>query len=185
MNDAKPVMRMFSLLRTGPRAIVLRFADQITRILSGAPVMRLSQVTPQLYLGGQYRERGWKRMQDLGITAVVNMRESRHDSRLNGLAPERYLHLPTSDNTPPSLESLRAGVEFIAGEIARGGVVYVHCGVGVGRAPTMVAAYLVSTGLSPDEALGMIRAVRPFVHPTPGQRRQLELFAAALREHVE
>ncbi len=182
MNDTKSVRRMFSLLRTGPMALALRAADQIARIVSGAPVVLLSRVTPQLYVGGQYRKRGWNRMQRMGITAVVNMREARHDASANGIGPERYLHLPTNDNTPPSLESLRAGAAFIADEIARGGVVYVHCGVGVGRAPTVAAAYLVRTGMSPAEALAAIRKVRPFVHPTPGQRRQLEAFAAEMRE---
>jgi len=62
-------------------------------------------------------------MQAMGITVVVNLREARHAAAADGLAPERYLHLPTTDNTPPSLEALSAGVDFIAAEIARGGVV--------------------------------------------------------------
>jgi len=61
--------------------------------------------------------------------------------------------------------------------VESGGKVYVHCASGVGRAPTMAAAYLVSTGLSLDEAWTLIRKTRPFVNPTPPQVAALEQFA--------
>ena len=96
-----------------------------------------------------------------------------------GIGGERHLQLATVDNTPPSVEDLRRGVEFIGAELERGGKVYVHCAVGCGRAPTMAAAYLVSTGLAPDEALQRIRQVRPFINPTRKQQRVLDEFAAA------
>jgi protein-tyrosine phosphatase len=47
----------------------------------------------------------------------------------------------------------------------------------VGRAPTMAAAYLVSTGLPPDEAWARIRAVRPFIRIKPEQAAQIARFA--------
>jgi protein-tyrosine phosphatase len=77
------------------------------------------------------------------------------------------------------LDDLRRGVAFIREEIARGGGVYIHCGAGVGRAPALAAAYLVSTGLSPQEAWARIRAVRPFIRPKPAQIEQIEQFAAS------
>jgi protein-tyrosine phosphatase len=160
--------------------MVLRFGDQTVRLISGAPFSRLSRVTPQLYVGGQHYKRGWRRMQRQGITAIVNMREAHHR---HANPPERYLHLPTNDNTPPSLDDLRQGAAFIAEEIARGGCVYIHCGVGVGRAPTMAAAYLITTGMSAQDAISAIQKVRPFIHPTPTQRAQLERFAAEFRQN--
>jgi protein-tyrosine phosphatase len=54
----------------------------------------------------------------------------------------------------------------------------VHCGSGVGRAPTMAAAYLVSTGLSADQAWALIRKTRPFIKPTQPQLAALEQFVA-------
>jgi hypothetical protein len=42
----------------------------------------------------------------------------------------------------------------------------------------MAAAYLVSTGLSPDQAWALIRDTRPFINPTPPQLAALEEFAA-------
>lgn len=116
-------------------------------------------------------------MQARGITAVVNMRVE-YDDEKAGVASAHYLHLPTADDHAPSLEHLRQGAAFIAEEIGRGGSVYVHCGSGVGRAATMAAAYLISTGLTPEEAWSTIRQVRPFVRPTAVQVEQLERFSA-------
>lgn len=107
---------------------------------------------------------------------MVNMR-SEFDDEAAGLAPERYLYLPTTDDYAPSMVDLCRGIEFIRREIKRGGGVYVHCGAGVGRAPAMAAAYLVSTGLSPEEAWARIREVRPFVRPKPAQVAQIRDFA--------
>jgi predicted protein tyrosine phosphatase len=152
---------------------VLWATDHLVRIITGAPIRRVSQITPQLHVGGQYRRRGWERLTARGITAVVNMRIEFDDNDA-GIAPGRYLYLPTIDDDPPTLEDLRKGVDFIAKEIERGGGVYVHCGSGVGRAPTMAAAYLISTGLAPDEAWAKIRAARPFIRPKPRQVAQIE-----------
>ncbi len=155
-------------------------ADHAVRMLSGAPIRSLSQVTPQLHVGGQYRRRGWPRLTRRGVTAVVNMRNEFEDNHA-AIAPARYLYLPTVDDCAPSLEDLQTGVAFIREEIAQGGCVYIHCGAGVGRAPAMAAAYLASTGLPPGEAWERIRAVRPFIRPKPVQVEQVERFAAQLR----
>lgn len=172
-----PLRRLGGHLRTGPRAIALRWLDVLHRRVIGAPIWNLSAVSPNLLLGGQhYYQRGYQRMRDYGITAVVNMRE-RHSDIEAGIGGERHLRLATIDNTPPSVEDLTRGVEFISAEIERGGKVYVHCAVGCGRAPTMTAAYLVSTGLEPEAALRRIRQVRPFINPTRRQERVLTEFA--------
>ena len=177
-----PLRRLGGHLKTGPRAIALRWADVLHRRLIGSPIWALSEVSPKLLLGGQhYYQRGYQRMVDYGITAVVNMRE-RHSDVDAGIGGERHLQLATVDNTPPSVEDLRRGVEFIGAEIERGGKVYVHCAVGCGRAPTMTAAYLVSTGLAPEEALQRIRQVRPFINPTRKQQRVLAEFAECWAE---
>nr|HID14689.1 protein phosphatase [Anaerolineae bacterium] len=167
----------YRFTQQGLRVTALWAADHAVRIITGAPLSSVSQITPQLHMGGQYRRRGWPKLASRGITAVVNMRIEFDDNDA-GIAPERYLHLPTVNEEAPTLEQLRAGVTFIAEEIARGGGVYVHCGAGVGRAATMAAAYLVSTGLTPDQAWARIREVRPFIRPTLVQVAQIERFAA-------
>jgi protein-tyrosine phosphatase len=107
---------------------------------------------------------------------VLNLR-SKFDDRKAGIAPERYLHLPTRDGTPPTLEQLREGVAFMKDEIDRGGAVYVHCEAGVGRSATMVAAYLIDVNeMLPTQAWAKIRSTRPFIRPTSSQKRQIERF---------
>lgn len=155
-------------------------ADHLVRIATGAPIGSLSQITPHLHVGGQYRQRGWNRLRERGITAVVNLR-TEFDDEAAGIAPERYLYLPTTDDLPPSLAHLQTGVDFIEEEIRRGGGVYVHCGAGVGRAPTMVAAYLARRGLTAVEAWARIREVRPFIRPKAAQIAQIKRYAESLR----
>ena len=177
-----PLTRVMSLAKTGPLPILLRFADQAWRKLTGAPLWNLSEVTPQLFLGGQHNARGFQRMKDHGISAIINMREQRFSDVAAGIAGQRHLHLATIDNTPPAVADLMRGVQFAGDEIARGGKVYIHCGVGVGRAPTMAAAYLIATGLAPGDALQQIKRVRPFIHLTSAQRAVLDEFAANWQE---
>ncbi|GAB4532109.1 MAG: hypothetical protein Kow0063_12220 [Anaerolineae bacterium] len=141
------------------------------------PVLRYCPVTPQLYVGGQINARGWAWLAAQGLTADLNMR-SEFDDAAHGIAPQSYLWLPTDDDHAPGLEQLHRGVAFMHQVIEGGGRVYVHCASGVGRAPTMAAAYLVSTGLSPDQAWALIRAARPFIKPTPSQVAVVEQFAS-------
>ena len=185
MKLAKEIRKRLDILwsrltRQGLRVTELWAADHLVRIITGAPIRSVSQITPQLHVGGQYRRRGWPRLAARGITAVVNLREEFDDNDA-GIAPPHYLYLPAADDHPPTLEQLREGVTFINGEVAQGGGVYVHCGAGVGRAPTMAAAYLVSTGLTPDQAWASIRGVRPFIRLKPAQVAQVERLAETLR----
>ena len=165
------------LLGQGPWVTALWAADHTVRKLTGANIRRVSQITPRVHVGGQFRRRGWKRLTARGVTAVVNMRIE-FDDQEAGIAPQRYLYLPTVDDTAPSIEHLHEGVTFIEQEIVQGGGVFIHCGSGVGRAPTMAAAYFVHAGLTPVEAWARIRDVRPFIRPTDPQVAQLERFAA-------
>lgn len=159
----------------------LRIYEQVARLITGAPIRRYSEVTPLLHIGGQQYPNGMAELEARGIRAVVNLRKE-FDDTAAGVATDNYLHLLITDNTAPSQEQLQRGVEFIAGQIERGNGVYIHCGVGVGRAPTVAAAYLVSTGMSPDEAWAKLRAVRPFIWPNRRQRASIEQFAEGLKD---
>jgi protein tyrosine phosphatase (PTP) superfamily phosphohydrolase (DUF442 family) len=151
--------------------------DHVVRLATGAPPRSYSRITEHLHVGGQYTVAGWRRLQRRGITAVVNMRDEFDDAEA-AIAPPKYLYLPTVDDTPPSVAQLSQGVRFIYNEAKSGGQVYVHCMLGVGRSVTMVAAYLVATGMSPTAAWKTIRRRRPFIQPTLGQEARLVEFAA-------
>ena len=179
-----PLLRVISLAKTGPMAIIRRYIDQGYRKRTGAPYWKYSEITDQLYVGGQHYPKGYSEMLDKGITGIVNMREDYHSDIDKGVEGTRHIHLFTKDNTPPKLEDLKRGAEFIRDEIDNGGKVYIHCGVGVGRAPTMAAAYFIIMGLSPDEALSKIRKVRPFVHLTGKQKSILHEFEQYWQTHT-
>lgn len=168
------------LRRQGLRVTTLWAADHAVRIVTGAPLAAVSRITPALHVGGQYRRRGWSRLAARGITAVINMR-SEFDDAAAGIAPQRYLYLSTPDDHAPELEQLAAGAAFAAAEIARGGAVFIHCGSGVGRAPTMAAACLISAGQAPEQAWASITSVRPFIRPAAVQLERIEQFAAWVR----
>jgi hypothetical protein len=167
------------LSEQGLRATSLWLTEHAVRVTTGAPRLRTSQITPRIAVGGQYRRRGWPRLEKAGITGVLNLREEFCDAEA-GIAPASYLRLSTADDDAPTMEQLGEGVAFIEQEVGRGGGVYIHCGAGVGRAATMAAAYLVAQGDGPEEAWARIRKVRPFIRPTVRQQKALEAWAAYL-----
>ena len=68
-------------------------------------------------------------------------------------------HLPVRDGQLPTAEQAARFVEIVE---ASDGIVYVHCGAGVGRTGAMVAHYLTTTGeTSSSEALRRNLAVGP------------------------
>jgi len=171
-------------LEQGVRATYLWIQDKIARHTRGFSPPHISQVKPDLYVGGQHKRRGLGQMRDLGIVAVVNMREESDDAE-RGVALDHYLWLATTDDTPPTLRDLERGVAFIGHHIAAGHGVYIHCAAGVGRAPMMAAAYLVHTGMSAALAWDAIRQVRPFIRPTPSQIAALAAFAEQHKAHAQ
>lgn len=156
---------------------VIRFLDQFKRKVTGLPSLSTSQITSNLFVGGQYKISVFEKIKSLGITAIVNMRTiSVHSGKdIPGIL---YLHLPTPDRQAPSMEHLEQGVKFIQSSIENGGKVYIHCKAGEGRGPTMAAAYLIHSGLNLDDALETIRKARRFIRPTTPQINQLKKFEA-------
>jgi len=146
--------------------------DNIYRLIAGVPRLSRSRVTAHLFLGSQYNLIGLKKLKDLGVTAIVNMRmHNTYDDAIHeGI---KYLHLPTVDNTPPPMDVLLQGTKFIDDEIKSGGSVYVHCRQGLGRGPTLALAYLIKIGMTYDDAYALIKKVRVFINPRPGQIERL------------
>jgi len=145
--------------------------------MTGIPMVRYSQITRQIYVGAQFGRLGKRWLQKRGINGLVNLRRE-YDDVAHGLVLEYYCHLPTIDDDAPTLEQLYAGVAFIRGVIAAGGKVYIHCAGGIGRAPTMAAAYFVCHGFSVDDALCLVGQARPFINLMPAQMEQLRRLEA-------
>lgn len=164
----------------GLRTTWLWFTERTTRIIVGVSPVRTSRIAPNLYVGGQHKRRGLPAMAARGITACVDLRREYSDAA-HGVALERQLSLPTDDDHTPTQAELQQAADFIGACLREGRGVYIHCANGVGRAPTTAAAYLVATGLSPQQAWAAIRAARPFIRPTKVQREAIERFAVERR----
>lgn len=158
--------------------------DTIIRNITGSPIRKLSEITPHIFVGGQPAVSFWTKLLSWGVSGVVNMRgEYNYSTLVDPLGlPLKFLHLPTIDNNAPSLSNLQQGVNFIHEHIRNGEGVYIHCWEGLGRGPTMATAYLVSTGMLPEEAWDKIREVRPFIRPTKAQQQQLLVFAEGYQD---
>lgn len=150
--------------------------------VTGVPLASNSQITPEIWVGPQYNLRGKQWLEKQGLTGGVNMRVE-YDDAAYGLALADYCHLPTIDDDMPSPEHLQKGVDFIRAVVGRGGKVYIHCKGGIGRAPTMAAAYFVAEGMSVDEAIALIKRTRPFINITPIQMEALQQYALAIAQH--
>jgi len=188
------LLKILKLVRKGMSIVAGRLRTQGLRVtllwawargipkLTGIPLLKYSQITPQIFVGPQYRRAGKRHLEEAGITADLNLR-AEFDDAAHGLALARYCHLPTVDDTAPSLEHLQQGVAFIRQVVAGGGKVYIHCAGGVGRAPTMAAAYFLSQGMSLPRALSLIRRTRPFIRITPPQMARLQEFERLCAAH--
>lgn len=143
--------------------------------LTGKPVLHTSQITPQIFVGTQFGAAGKQLLERNGIHYDVNLREE-FDDAAHGLALKHYCYLPTPDDHDPSIEQLEQGIAFIEQAVKDNGRVYIHCAGGIGRAPTMAAAYFMRQGMTLDEALALIRKVRPFIRIMPPQMALLKRF---------
>lgn len=143
--------------------------------LTGIPVLKYSEVLPNLYVGCQYGQLGKKRLAKLGIKATINLRIE-FDDKLHELNFQHYCYLPTKDRFAPTLDQLMLGVNFIKSNLAEQNKVYIHCRSGIGRAPTLAIAYLIYIGYDLDGAIEIVRLKRPFIFLEIPQQEMLVQF---------
>lgn len=87
----------------------------------------------------------------------------------------RHVRMPILDFSVPSAELLVASLDAIDSEIARGGIVYVHCWAGCGRTGVVVGCWLVRHGTPPGTALERITETRGLGCPQTLEQRLLIL----------
>jgi protein-tyrosine phosphatase len=110
------------------------------------------------------------------VDLVVDLTAEWH--RADGVAELPHRWLSCLDGMPfPDQEALRALVDELAEDPRP---MYVHCAAGHGRSALVMAAIMLRRGLanSPREAEARLKALRPRVHMTQRQLRQLEGIAA-------
>jgi hypothetical protein len=134
--------------------------------------LNISQVSPLLFVGGEFTAGQWPAIHALGVRAVLNMQAERADEFV-APHPQRTLRVPVPDFHAPTLAQLDEAVRFVA-EAQRDGLpVFIHCHAGVGRAPLTAAACMVNGGMSLDAALATLHQARPVIRLMGEQRARL------------
>jgi protein-tyrosine phosphatase len=142
----------------------MTWARQTTEAPAGVPagVRNYRAVDETLVRGAAPSSTALRSLAAAGVTTVVDLRAERELHVNEALLAELGLtrvHLPIRDGQTPTAEQVDT---FLRTVEASAGKVFVHCGAGVGRTGSMVAAYLVSTGkAAPTEALRRNLSVGP------------------------
>jgi hypothetical protein len=128
-------------------------------LILGSP----TEVLSHLFLGGMEDAEALAQANPYQIVTVVTLCHEPVVHRVSGI---RYLHFPVRDARPISIAWLNAILTSIEDGMARGRVL-VHCGAGMSRAPTVVAALLDRIGfLGFARALSYLEELRPAVAPS-------------------
>lgn len=101
-------------------------------------------------------------LREAGVTSFVDLTEEGELVPYQPLlrAGVRYRRMAVRDLDVPTLDDMRAMLDLVDAELARGETVYVHCWGGVGRTGTLVACWLVRHGRTGEEALEHLRRLR-------------------------
>jgi protein-tyrosine phosphatase len=111
-------------------------------------VDNLTLVTERLWRGAAPSLDGYESLRDAGVTTIVDLRAEPHAAERHAEIEAlgmRVVHLPIRDGQTPTDDQVARFAQEVEAEGA-GGLVFVHCGAGVGRTGSMVAAYLVRSG---------------------------------------
>ena len=139
------------------------------------PILEYSYITDGIYIGtNQCCVMGLADvLKKENITADISLEEDRLDVPFG---VEIYTWIPTPDHTPPTQDQLSFGVSVLTKLVSQNKKIYVHCKNGHGRAPTLVASYLISKGFTIGEAENLIKEKRPAMHLQDSQKDALEIF---------
>lgn len=143
------------------------------------PITEYTEITPLITIGTNMHCQGHAHeLTELGFYADIDLEEERQEQPP---MVEYYLWLPTKDHHPSTVDQYRMGSAAIAALVAAGKRIYVHCQNGHGRSPAMVAAYFMTSGITMDEAVDLIKRRRPEIHLDDTQVAALRDFESWLK----
>jgi len=111
------------------------------------------------YLGGETIAQREKSLSELGIELI---------------------HSPIGDFRVPTPEQAKRLSKMIMNDVIGGKSILIHCMGGLGRSGTIAACALVHYGLKPDEAINLVRKIRPGTLETDEQVAFVKEFGTAL-----
>ncbi len=113
-----------------------------------------------------------------GITADISLEAERVDTPFGA---DFFVWIPVKDKTPPTKDEFKLGVWVLDGLIKMNRKVYVHCWLGHGRSPAMVAAYFISKGMTTEKAIEKIKKKRPSIILEKNQIKALKEFENTIK----
>jgi protein-tyrosine phosphatase len=135
-----------------------------------SPTSSVTAVSTRLFLASLADAERLARENPHQIRTVITLCERRVKHRAAGI---RYLEFPVRDAQPIPIALLNAILEAIYQAVAEGAVL-VHCHSGISTAPTLVAAFLDHSGSARfEEAIGLLRKLRPEIAPAPNLIRSI------------
>jgi atypical dual specificity phosphatase len=136
------------------------------------------EVDQAVLLGAMPFARDVPALEQLGVGAVVNTcEEYAGPVAAYARAGIVQLRIPTIDFTPPTLDDVVRGVQFMQEQIRLGRRVYVHCKAGRARSGTVVLCWLITArGLTPDAAQDLILQRRPHAYPFLARRAVVQQY---------
>jgi protein-tyrosine phosphatase len=108
-----------------------------------------------------------------GVTLILDLTQEGELTPYSAHVPEgvRHVRVPVRDFTVPTREQIVTALDTIDEELARDGVVYVHCWAGCGRTGVVVGCWLVRHGTPAQQALNRIAETRGLGCPQTLEQR--------------
>lgn len=116
-------------------------------------------------------------LRENGIELLMTLTEDPLPKRWINDAGMMAVHIPIPDFEAPSPRQLELAIDSISKALKGHMGIAVHCQAGKGRTGTILAAYFVSEGLTPTEAIKKVRSFRPGSIETSEQERAIEQYS--------
>eukprot|EP01006_Ploeotia_vitrea_P030770 TRINITY_DN6310_c0_g1_i1.p1 TRINITY_DN6310_c0_g1~~TRINITY_DN6310_c0_g1_i1.p1 ORF type:complete len:498 (-),score=70.56 TRINITY_DN6310_c0_g1_i1:170-1663(-) len=159
-------------------------------MLPGAQPQPISHITQGIWIGG-YTSLDGALLQMHGIQNVCNTAIEFHkerpdlinwaDMRARGI---KFTHLDWDDTLAETIypsPGMTLGIQLITDAVNKGEGILVNCAMGKSRSSSCVMGYLMTNGMSYDDALALIKRGRSSCNPNKNFERQLRSMETVLR----
>lgn len=130
-----------------------RHAANVDALQSPVSINNFRMVDDRVWRGAAPGTTGYEELAANGVKTIVDLRAEEYvqvdEARLNALGM-RLVRIPIRDGQTPTPDEVS---RFLSAVNNTDGPTFVHCGAGVGRTGTMVAAYRLAMGQSNMAAL--------------------------------